>query len=154
MTSIRPRYIPLPSQDTLQCGRLILRDGTTAAIGVAQPSDQAAMKKFFSSLSAESKRRRFFGSALPNDELIKSFCDPSNPRARLTLIVTRLSGGAMRIAVAGTYMARDAATAKVALAVDDAFQGKGVGTLLLERLALLAVRHDFQRFWGCDHGRE
>jgi hypothetical protein len=73
VTSIRPRYIPLPSQDTPQSGRLILRDGTTAAIQVGQPSDKDAMKKFFSSLSAESKRRRFFGSALPNDELIKSF---------------------------------------------------------------------------------
>jgi hypothetical protein len=86
VTSIRPRYIPLPSQDTPQSGRLILRDGTTAAIGVAQSSDQDAMRTFFLSLSAESKRR-FFGSALPNDELIKSFCDPPNPRARLTLIV-------------------------------------------------------------------
>jgi acetate---CoA ligase (ADP-forming) len=40
---------------------LILRDGSTAAIRVAQPSDKAAMKKFFTSLSDESKRHRFFG---------------------------------------------------------------------------------------------
>jgi acetyl coenzyme A synthetase (ADP forming)-like protein len=127
---------------------LILRDGSTAAIRVAQPSDKAAMKKFFTSLSAESKRHRFFGSALPNDELIQSFCDPSTPRTRLTLIVTRLSGRATRIVAAGTYAARDAATAEVAMAVDDELQGKGLGTLLLERLALLAVRHGFQRFWA------
>jgi predicted CoA-binding protein/GNAT superfamily N-acetyltransferase len=127
---------------------LILRDGSTAAIRVAQPSDKAAMKKFFTSLSDESKRHRFFGSALPNDELIQSFCDPSTPRTRLTLIVTRLSGRATRIVAAGTYAARDAATAEVAMAVDDALQGKGLGTLLLERLALIAVRHGFQRFWA------
>ena len=30
--------------------------------------------------------------------------------------------------------------AEVALAVDDAFHGKGLGSLLLERLALLAVQ--------------
>ena len=106
------------------------------------------MKKFFTSLSDESKRHRFFGSALPNDELIQSFCDPSTPRTRLTLIVTRLSGRATRIVAAGTYAARDAATAEVAMAVDDALQGKGLGTLLLERLALIAVRHGFQRFWA------
>ena len=34
------------------------------------------------------------------------------------------------------------------MAVDDALQGKGLGTLLLERLALIAVRHGFQRFWA------
>jgi acetate---CoA ligase (ADP-forming) len=148
VTSVRPRYISIPSQDAPQSGRLILRDGSTAAIRVAQPSDKTAMKKFFTSLSAESKRHRFFGSALPNNELIESFCDPSTPRTRLTLIVTRLSGRAARIVAAGTYTARDAATAEVAMAVDDALQGKGLGTLLLERLALLAVRHGFQRFWA------
>src|SRR5262249_12499026 len=35
--------------------------------------------------------------------------------------------------------------------VEDAFQGKGLGTLLLERLALLAVRHGFTRFWAVTH---
>jgi acetyl coenzyme A synthetase (ADP forming)-like protein len=32
--------------------------------------------------------------------------------------------------------------------VADGFQGKGLGTLLLERLALLAVRHGFTHFWA------
>jgi acetyl coenzyme A synthetase (ADP forming)-like protein len=36
----------------------------------------------------------------------------------------------------------------VALAVADDFQGQGLGTLLLERLALLAVRHGFTHFWA------
>src|SRR5262249_36924330 len=35
-----------------------------------------------------------------------------------------------------------------ALAVADAFRGKGLGTLLLERLALVAVRSGFTRFWA------
>ncbi len=148
MATIRPRYIPLPSQDTPQAGRLILRDGTTAMIRIAQPSDKADLKNFFASLSAESKRYRFFGSALPSDEVIEAFCDSSNPRSRLTLIVTRLSDGLPRIAAAGTYVARDPTVAEVAFAVDDALQGKGLGTLLLERLALLAVRHGIQRFWA------
>ena len=34
------------------------------------------------------------------------------------------------------------------MAVDDAFRGKGLGTLLLERLALVAVRHGIQHFWA------
>jgi predicted CoA-binding protein len=48
----------------------------------------------------------------------------------------------------GSYQAKGERTAEVALAVDDAFQGKGLGTLLLERLALLAVRHGFTHFWA------
>lgn len=148
MASVRPRYIPLPSQHAPDSGRLILRDGTTAEIRIAQPRDKTSLKKFFSALSAESKHHRFFGSALPNEDLLKAFCDSSNPRSRLTLIVTRLTEGVPRIAATGTYVARDAVTAEVAFAVDDALQGKGLGTLLLERLALLAVRNGFQRFWA------
>ena len=37
------------------------------------------------------------------------------------------------------------------MAVDDAFHGKGLGTLLLERLALLAIRHGFTRLWAVTH---
>ena len=38
--------------------------------------------------------------------------------------------------------------AEVAFAVADELQGRGLGTLLLERLAMLAVRHSFKRFWA------
>jgi len=34
------------------------------------------------------------------------------------------------------------------MAVDDTFQGKGIGTILLERLALLAVTNGFRRLWA------
>ncbi|MEK6618316.1 MAG: GNAT family N-acetyltransferase, partial [Nitrospirota bacterium] len=52
---------------------------------------------------------------------------------------------------AGSYWAKDEHTAEVAMAVDDAFHGKGLGTLLLERLALLAIRHGFTRLWAVTH---
>jgi acetyl coenzyme A synthetase (ADP forming)-like protein len=41
--------------------------------------------------------------------------------------------------------------AEVAMAVDDGFHGKGLGTLLLERLASLAIRHGFTRLWAVTH---
>ena len=37
------------------------------------------------------------------------------------------------------------------MAVDDAFHGKGLGTLLLERLALVAIQHEFTRLWAVTH---
>jgi len=64
------------------------------------------------------------------------------------MIVSRLVGGAPRIIATGSYIACDETTADVASAVDDEFQGKGLGGLLLERLALLAPRHGFVRFWA------
>jgi len=37
------------------------------------------------------------------------------------------------------------------MAVDDEFHGKGLGTLLLERLALVAIRHSFTHLWAVTH---
>ncbi len=104
------------------------------------------MAEFFRTLSQDSRRRRFLSVSEPTAKLIDSFCDDSDARKRLCLVVTRASDGGPRIIAVANYMAHDEATAEIALAVDDAFQGKGIGSLLLERLAVLAARHGFRRF--------
>ena len=37
------------------------------------------------------------------------------------------------------------------MAVDDDFHGKGLGTILLERLAMLAIHRGFTRLWAVTH---
>ena len=148
MTPVRPLYVPPPYQDSAESGRLILRDGTTAAIRPAQPGDRDLLQAFFNRLSTESRWRRFFSMAGPAMKVVDSLCDSSEPRSRLTLVVLRTIEGAPRIIATGTYVARDQGTAEVAIAVDDDLHGRGLGTLLLERLALLAVRNGFSRLWA------
>ena len=46
----------------------------------------------------------------------------------------------------GSYLAEGEGVAEAAFAVDDQFQGKGLGTELLERLAAIATAHGFRRF--------
>jgi acetyl coenzyme A synthetase (ADP forming)-like protein len=151
MLSVHPRYVPPPYQDAMEAGRLILRDGSTAHVRLAQPEDHEAMIVFFQGLSPESLRKRFFGAVRPQPEMVAPLCAPCDPKQGLTLVVTRTQGDQVRIVATGSYWAKDKKTAEVAFAVDDAFQGKGLGTLLLERLALLAVRHGFTRFWAVTH---
>ncbi|MGH7251283.1 MAG: GNAT family N-acetyltransferase [Nitrospiraceae bacterium] len=151
MTHVRPSYLPPPSQDLTEAGYLILRDGTTATIRNAQPSDRQALQTFVDRLSPESRLHRFFSETAPSSEVIESLCDSSDPRSKLTLIVTRVWEGVLRIIAAASYLTKDEQTAEVAMAVDDAFHGKGLGTLLLERLALLAIRHGFTRLWAVTH---
>ncbi|MBI4525668.1 MAG: GNAT family N-acetyltransferase [Deltaproteobacteria bacterium] len=141
-------YLPAPYQDSAESGRIILRDGTTATIRVARPEDREALAQFFGQLSPESKRRRFFSISDPGAKLIDSLCDSSDPRSRITLIVLRTIEGAPTIIATGSYVIHDSKSAEIALTVDDEFQGKGLGTLLLERLALLAVRSGVVRFWA------
>jgi len=106
------------------------------------------MAEFFHQLSPESRQHRFFSVAEPTAELVRSLCDSSNPRSKLTLVITRRSGDRETIVGAGSYIGLDDRTAEVAMAVDDRLQGKGIGTHLLERLALLASRVGFTRFWA------
>ena len=150
-TPVRPRYLPPPYQDAAESGRLILRDGTTAQIRPARPKDCEALRAFFERLSPESRRRRFFSVSPPRPELLTTLCDDSDPQSALTLVVIRAEEGESRIVATGSYLAKNDSTAEVAFAVDDALHGKGLGTLLLERLALLAVRNGFTRFWAVTH---
>lgn len=152
---VRPLYLPPALQDfgrqPAGAGYLILRDGTAALIRPAEPADQPALQAFVDRLSPEAKRHRFFSEAASPSSLIASLCDPSAPRALTTLLVTRMVEGTPRIVAAGSSMAKDDQTAEVAMAVDDAFHGKGLGTLLLERLALLAARQGYVRLWAVTH---
>src|SRR5262245_6401871 len=138
-TPVRARYVPTPYQDAPEAGRLILRDGSTAHVRMARPDDCPALLAFFERLSPDALYRRFFSAAAPSVGQVARFCDNSDPRAALTLVVTRTHEGEPRIVATASYFARDAHSAEVAFAVDDALQGQGLGTLLLERLALLAV---------------
>ena len=151
MRPVRPLFIPPLKADHVVSGSLILRDGSTAAIRPAEPSDATMMQQFVDRLSPESRRHRFFSESMPSVNAVENLCDSSNPHSQLTLIVTRAWEGEQRIIAAGSYWAKDEHTAEVAMAVDDAFHGKGLGTLLLERLALPAIRHGFIRLWAVTH---
>ncbi len=151
MRFVRPLYLPPLEADHTESGSLIMRDGTTAAIRPAEPTDIPMMQQLIGRLSPESRRHRFFSESLPSSDSIAALCRSSNPRSRFTLIVTRVWEGRAHIIAAGSYWARDGQTAEVAMAVDDEFHGKGLGTLLLERLALVAIRHSFTHLWAVTH---
>jgi acetyl coenzyme A synthetase (ADP forming)-like protein len=144
-------YLSPPHPEVPELEQLILRDGTLAQVHFAGPNDREALIAFFQHLSPESRWRRFFSAALPKPEVVASLCNGGDPHSGLTLIATRSQNGKAHIIATGSYLAKDDQTAEAALAVDDAFHGKGLGTLLLERLALLAVRHGFTRFWAITH---
>ncbi|MBS0149632.1 MAG: GNAT family N-acetyltransferase [Nitrospira sp.] len=151
MRTVRPLYVPPLETDRTECGSLIMRDGSTAAIRTAEPADATLLQQFVSRLSPESRRHRFFSESIPPTEAVAVLCDSSNPRTQFTLVVTRTLDGQQRIIAAGSYWAKDVRTAEVAMAVDDGFHGKGLGTLLLERLALVAIRYNFIHLWAVTH---
>ena len=106
------------------------------------------MADFFAALSKQSRVRRFLSLALPEEKLLSLFCDTSDARKQLTLVVTQIIGNLENIIAVGSYVVGDGDAAEIGLAVADAYQGKGLGTLLLERLALIAAANGIRHFWA------
>ena len=126
--------------------RLVLRDGSTAGIRPAVPSDRATMERFFSELSPESRRLRFLAASRPSADLLDRLCDNSNPRQAVTLVVCRQGEDGPRFVGVGSYFAGSDDNAEAAFAVDDRFHGRGIATALLERLAQIATDNALQSF--------
>jgi acetyl coenzyme A synthetase (ADP forming)-like protein len=129
--------------------RLVLRDGSVASVRVAEPADVPALRRFFGHLSLVSRYQRFLTAGEPPDGLIARLSDSADPSQALTFVVERAGGPAgpsLRIIATASYIAITEQTAEVAFAVADDFQGKGLGTALLERLAVAAASLGFRRF--------
>lgn len=135
-----------PTTADLVPSSVMLRDGSGATLRVTRPADHEALRRFFHELSPESHRRRFFSLSDPAETLIDAFCDSSNPKRQATVVALRLIDGELRPVAVGSYLAIGTALAEAAFAVGDAFQAKGLGTILLARLAVMATANGFVRF--------
>ena len=143
---MRPIPAPPPATDDLDASRLVLRDGTTATVRTAGADDREALRRFFHNLSPDSRRNRFFAAGEPPVSLIDRFAESFEDGHTLTLIACRHVDDEVRIIAVASYVGLTDTAAEVAFAVDDRFQGKGISTLLLERLAARAAAHGFERF--------
>jgi acetyl coenzyme A synthetase (ADP forming)-like protein len=139
MRSLAPS---IPAVDTAGDPRLVLRDGSVASVRAANADDVPALAEFFRNLSEESRMLRFFTAGEPPAAVIARLSDSSDPSRALTLVAERATG----IIATASYIALGAEVAEVAFAVADGFQGKGLGTALLERLAAAAASRGFRRF--------
>lgn len=140
------RYVPPPTpQYALESGPILLKDGRTATLRPTQPSDRDLLVDFLGRLSPQARTFRFFSEVKPEvaaDLLLKM----PEGEDKVTLVV--LSGDPERIIATGEYVQEGAGStsAEVAFLVDDWYQGKGLGSLLLERLALIGVRRGIRKF--------
>ena len=127
-----------------------LRDGTRVLLRAARPSDAGALKQGFADLSKHSRLMRFLSpSPALREAALARFVSPDHTR-HIALGALVLDGGSDPIpaAIAHAFRAKaDSPKAELALTVADAFQGKGLGTLLLGRLLRAAA---FQRIQALD----
>lgn len=140
-----PAPSSVPPAPTLPPVDVVLADGSTARVRQAVPGDEGALADFHRRLSAESASLRYFGShpRLTSADLRRIMA--GGPE-HVSLVAER---GGRIVALAEYHRAVGRDEAEVAFVVDDAFQGRGLGTILLEHLASEARRHGVRRF-GAD----
>jgi acetate---CoA ligase (ADP-forming) len=125
---------------------VILRDGSTLRLRPPRDADGDAVLALFAGLSQESLYRRFHGLPALDRRLVEPVLSP-NWVDTGALIGTVAADAAERVVALASYARlRDPAAAEVAFTVADDYQGRGVGTRLLEQLADRAGGHGIRRF--------
>ena len=113
-----------------------LRDGEEVSLRPIEPGDRERLRRAFDRLGPESRYRRFFS---PVDHLTESqldFLTDVDHHAHEALVA--LGGDEIRGVARYVRPAPDAPSAEVAVVVGDDWQGKGLGTQLLDRLSRAA----------------
>ncbi|MET7330504.1 GNAT family N-acetyltransferase [Nonomuraea sp. NPDC005650] len=121
---------------------VVLADGGTAHVRPIKPADADRLRSFYSRLSDESIYFRFFGPRPRlSDREVERFTNVDYVN-RVALIATI---GAEMVAVI-RYDRTGPGEAEIAFLVEDAHQGRGVASVLLEHLAATARENGIERF--------
>lgn len=121
-----------------------LRDGSALHVRPVSRRDAPAINAFLKALSPESIGFRFFGS--PNLDWVTQWSVDVDYSDRYALIAT--SGPEQTVVAHAAYMRLDARRAEVAFMVSDAWQGRGIATIMLAHLAAAAQEHGITTFFA------
>lgn len=122
---------------------VLLADGSAAYVREIRPSDAGALVTFHDRLSQRTVVFRYFGPhPVLSEREVEHFTNVDGAD-RVALVAER---GNQIVAVARYDRTPGRDDAEVAFVVDDAFQGKGLGTVLLEHLVGAARQHGIRRF--------
>lgn len=136
---------PIPQNPPLD-GPVLLKDGRPAYLRRASADDLAALGSFLQRVSDHSMAYRFFGNTPRGPQVAERLIAPEVHGTGLSLVVTVGEGERAKIVGVGSYeRAEDRPVAEVAFLVEDQFQGRGIGMLLLERLAMGAEDEGLER---------
>jgi acyl-CoA synthetase (NDP forming)/GNAT superfamily N-acetyltransferase len=126
---------------------VLLRDGQSVLLRTSTVADVPAVEAFMHSVSRESLQMRFMGAvAHVSRTAIEIMCS-GNPRDRLSLLAIVGQEPDFRVIGIGNYISLGVGgKAEVAFLVHDEFQGRGIATVLLERLAGIAAGNGFVGF--------
>ncbi len=129
--------------------RLTLRDGTRVVLRPIRPEDRQIEKEFVQKLSDESKYFRFMSALRElNDALLNRFTQIDYDREMALIAVVCENALETEIGVARYVVSAGGTSCEFALAVADAWQHRGVGSILLCNLIDAARARGLQTMEG------
>src|SRR4051794_17302758 len=135
---------PVPAQ--AEPVDVILRDGTTLRLRAPLARDADALVAFLAGLSERSLYQRYHGTVRVDEALARPCLDPDWVERGALIGTIAEPGGERVVALANFVRLRDPAAAEAAFVVSDDFQGRGLGTRLLEQLAAGAAASGIEGF--------
>ena len=126
---------------------VLLKDGLGVLLRAATPKDVPLVKDLLGRVSRESLQMRFMATIaeVPHETVVQMVSGDFTERGCLLAITGE--GEDERVIGLGDYIGYgDGRTAEVSFLVDDAYQGRGIGTLILERLAGIAAAYGYVEF--------
>ncbi len=125
-----------------------LRDGTELFFRPVKPTDEQELTEMLYSLSTESVRKRFFShtTAFPHRDVQQLTNIDYEQNLAIVGTVPGPAGEEELVAIAQYFLDPRTMAAEIAFIVQDEWQDKGMGSLLMRRLAKIAAERGVKRF--------
>ena len=120
------------------CSQEHLRDGSAVEIRALRPADEAAMLAALEQTSPQSLRRRFFAMKRHFSEKERAFFMDVDFKNHVALAAVVKEADRQVIVGGGRYIMFEPGRAEMAFVVIDAWQGRGVGSTLMQHLVKIA----------------
>jgi len=127
---------------------LALPDGTSLTLRAIQPDDASRLQALHARLSHETIYLRFLSMQLNLSDAEAHRLAMVNYQTTMALVAVNEDHGAEVIRGVARYAASERAPteAEAAIVIEDAYQGQGLGTILLDRLLAYARSHGIRTF--------
>ena len=145
------RITTLPAPADVPESVVTLRDGSEVTIRTLRKEDGRLDRDFIRNLSPESRWMRFLGQiGEPSDSLIRKLTELDYQHDMAFIALSREVGNVHAIGVSRYSLAPDGQSCECAVAVADAWQGKGLGTALMHGLIDIARRRGIRTMFSLD----
>jgi GNAT superfamily N-acetyltransferase len=141
----------LPAPADIPESAVTLLDGSNVTIRPLRKEDAELERDFIRDLSPESRWMRFLGQiGEPSDSLIRKLTEIDYLHDMAFIALSREGGVTREVGVSRYSLASDGQSCECAVTVADAWQGKGLGTILMRDLIDIARKRGIHSMFSID----